>query len=338
MQKQLTAQAKAAGCAAKLPQEFLSAALRNIPRVPHPDLLIGFENSDDAGIFRLSPDLALVQTLDFFTPVVDDPFTFGAVAAANALSDVWAMGGEPLTALSILCYPARGDAETLAEILRGGASKIAEAGCVLLGGHSVADDDIKFGYSITGRVHPDKFRANSHARPGDILLLTKPLGVGVITTALKRGFAAPEHIAAAEASMLKLNKDAAAAMSGLDIHGVTDVTGFGLMGHGREMAEASKVTLHINVAAIPLLNGAREAVAADALSGGLYNNRKFNEPRVQRGANIPDDLYTLLFDPQTSGGLLISLPSLEVDKYLARYPAAVIGEVSSQEESAICLH
>ncbi len=338
MQRQLTAQAKAAGCAAKLPQEFLSAALRNIPRVPHPDLLVGFENSDDAGIFRLSPDLALVQTLDFFTPVVDDPFTFGAVAAANALSDVWAMGGEPLTALSILCYPARGDAETLAEILRGGASKIAEAGCVLLGGHSVADDDIKFGFSITGKVHPDKFRANSHARPGDKILLTKPLGVGVITTALKRGFAAPEQIAAAEASMLKLNKDAAAAMSGLDIHGVTDVTGFGLMGHGREMAEASQVTLHINVGSIPLLTGAREAVAADALSGGLYNNRKFNEPRVQRGPNIPDDLYILMFDPQTSGGLLISLPAAEVPKYLARYPAAVIGEVSSQEESAICLH
>ncbi len=304
----------------------------------HPNLLVGFETSDDAGVYKLSPECALVQTVDFFTPIVDDPFTFGAIAAANALSDVWAMGGQPLTALSILCYPGKGDSETLAEILRGGALKMQEANCLLLGGHSVADEDIKFGYSVTGIVHPEKFRANSHARPGDILLLTKPLGTGVIATALKRGLAQPAHVAAAEANMLLLNKAAAEAMQDLEIHGCTDITGFGLAGHAREMAEASQLTLHLRPAALPLLDGALESIAQDAIPGGLKNNKKYNEPRVHRGPGIPDDLYTLLFDPQTSGGLLISLPEAEVPKYLARYPATVIGEVSSQEDAVICLH
>lgn len=302
-----------------------------------PNVLIGFETSDDAGVYKLSPECALVQTVDFFTPIVDDPYTFGAIAAANALSDVWAMGGEPLTALSILCYPAKGDPETLGAILRGGAEKMREASCVLLGGHSVADEEIKFGYSVTGAVHPDHVRANADARSGDLLVLTKALGTGVIATALKRGMASAAHVAASEASMLTLNRAAGQAMKDLTIHGCTDVTGFGLIGHAREMAEASGVTLRIRTQAVPLLPGAREAVAAGAIPGGLKNNQKYSESRVRREAEIDPDLYTLMFDPQTSGGLLISMPEASVNRYLERFPATVIGDVQAPGEFAICL-
>jgi selenide,water dikinase len=315
-----------------------------LPRVTHPNLLVGFETSDDAGVYKLSPDCALVQTVDFFTPIVDDPYTYGAIAAANSLSDVWAMGGRPLSALSILCYPAQGDLETLTEILRGGAEKMAEAGCLLLGGHSVADEDIKFGYSVTGTVHPEKFRANSHARVGDILVLTKPLGTGVIATSLKRGQADSSAVQAATASMLELNRAAAEAMEGLDVGGCTDITGFGLLGHGREMAEASRVTLEIQVAQVPALPGAREAIAAGAIPAGLKNNQNYTAPRVHLDSNVHADpeidsaAVTLLYDPQTSGGLLISLAPSDLAAYQQRFPrAAVIGQVIPPRESAICL-
>ncbi len=298
--------------------------LPGVPRLQDPNLLVGFETSDDAGVYKLTPDCALVQTADFFTPIVDDPATFGAIAAANALSDVYAMGGTPLTALSILCYPGDGDLEDLEAILRGGGEKLIEAGCVLAGGHSVKDDEIKFGYAITGTVHPDRVWTNAGARPGDWLVLTKPLGTGVITTALKRGIAAGEHVEAAIQSMLRLNR------CDLQPHGATDVTGFGLIGHAREMALASKVTLEIDTTAVPLLPGALRYAAEGAQPGGLKSNREFASECVRVRGVIPAELEALLYDPQTSGGLLLTL---------ADPPAGlpVIGRVTERAEAPIVL-
>lgn len=282
---------------------MLDQALRGLPRLDDPNVLVGFDTSDDAGVYRVSGDLALVQTIDFFTPIVDDPFTFGAIAAANSLSDVYAMGGRPLTALSVLAYPEKGDLDALREILRGGAEKLREAGCVLLGGHSVRDEEIKFGYAITGTVHPDRVKANTGARPGDSLFLTKPIGTGVISTALKRGLAAEADVQAAIESMLRLNDHTIG-----DAHGCTDITGFGLMGHGRELARGSNVTLEIEAAALEFLPGALEAARQGALPGGLKSNRDFASCDVEIAPGVPPEVEALLYDPQTSGGLLISSP------------------------------
>ena len=302
--------------------------LRRIPRDLNPNLLVGFDKSDDAGVFRLSADLALVQTVDFFTPIVDDPFTFGAIAAANSLSDVYAMGGTPLTALSILAWPGSDDLDDLEAVLQGGAAKIREAGCVIVGGHSVTDPEIKFGYAITGTVHPDRVKTNAGARPGDVLILTKRIGTGVISTALKRGIASEEHVAKSIESMLTLNRAACEAMSNLEVHAVTDVTGFGLLGHAREMALASEVTLEIDASRVQYLEGAVEYGRAGAIPGGLNNNRDFVAECV---AGSPGDL---LYDPQTSGGLLISLP--EAGEYLKRCPSAyVLGRVLKRGEKPL---
>ena len=310
-------------------------ALSTLPRISNPQVLLGFETSDDAGVYKLSEDCALVQTLDFFTPIVDDPFEFGAIAAANSLSDVYAMGGKPITSLSILCYPAKDDIEVLRAILEGGSSKMIEAGCALLGGHSVADDTVKFGYSVTGLVHPSRFRANAHARPGDVLVLTKPLGTGVIATALKRGLAHPDHVSAASLSMLTLNRAAAEAMDAFDVHGCTDITGFGFLGHAREVALASKVTLEIQANKIPVLPGALDAIAANAIPGGLNNNRSFASPDVHTATGVDAALLTLLYDPQTSGGLLISLPAADAQRLVEAIPAAIVGQVSERKDHAL---
>jgi selenide,water dikinase len=292
--------------------------------VTDPNLLVGFETADDAGVYRLTADLALVQTVDFFTPIVDDPFTFGAIAAANSLSDVYAMGGTPLTALSILAWPGGGELGDLEEILLGGADKMREAGCVILGGHSVNDPEIKFGYAVTGTVHPDRVWTNAGARAGDVLMLTKRIGTGVISTALKQGIADETHVDASIRSMLTLNRAAREALHGLEVHAATDVTGFGLLGHGREMALGSNVTLEIEAALVPLLDGALDYARRGALPGGLKNNRDFVASCVE-GASDFDDL---LYDPQTSGGLLVSLPDDSARQLSTRYPEATrIGRV-----------
>jgi selenide, water dikinase len=311
----------------------LDQVLCRIPRFADPNLLIGFETSDDAGVYKLSEECALVQTLDFFTPVVDDPYTFGAIAAANSLSDVYAMGGRPLTALSILCYPATGDLDDLAEILKGGAEKIHEAGCTLAGGHSVNDPEIKFGYSITGTIHPGRVKPNSGARPGDAVLLTKAIGTGVIGTALKRSIAAPADVEAMTQSMLQLNRQACEAMLAFEVHGCTDITGFGLLGHLREMAKASHVSIQIDPGLVRLLPGAAHYAAQGAIPAGLKNNREFASPDVDGDA--PD----LLYDPQTSGGLCITMPESDATRFEAAFPAAFrIGTVlSHRAEKAICL-
>ena len=302
--------------------------LRRIPRDLNPNLLVGFDKSDDAGVFRLSADLALVQTVDFFTPIVDDPFTFGAIAAANSLSDVYAMGGTPLTALSILAWPGSDDLDDLEAVLQGGAAKMREAGCVILGGHSVTDPEIKFGYAITGTVHPDRVKTNAGARPGDVLILTKRIGTGVISTALKRGIASEDHVAKSIESMLTLNRAACDAMSNLEVHAVTDVTGFGLLGHAREMALASGVTLEIDSSRVQYLDGAVEYARAGAIPGGLNNNRDFVAECV---AGSPGDL---LYDPQTSGGLLLSMS--EPGEYIKRCPSAyILGRVLERGEKPL---
>jgi len=309
-----------------------------MPQIANPNVIAGFETADDAGVYRLSPDLALVQTVDFFTPIVDDPFTFGAIAAANALSDVYAMGGTPISSLSIVAFPPNGDPDVLEAIMRGGLEKMREAGCAVLGGHSVSDPEIKFGYAVTGTVHPDRVKQNSGARVGDALVFTKALGTGAIGTALKRGLAQPAWVEAAEASMLTLNRAACEAMLRFDTHGCTDVTGFGFIGHAREMAVASGVTLEIEATAIPLLPGALEAIRAGCISGGLNNNRDFAAWAVEETGACDPALLELLYDPQTSGGLLISLGASDAEALVASLPGArIVGRVLPRDNKPIRL-
>jgi len=306
----LTQQVKAGGCASKLAPGSLAAVLSRLPRQSDPNLLVGFETSDDAGIYRISPDLALVQTVDFFTPLVDDPFTFGQIAATNALSDVYAMGGRPLTALSIVCFPPDGDLDVLEQILLGGAAKMSEAGCVVVGGHSVRDAEIKFGYAVTGLIAPDRVFTNSGAVADDTLILTKPIGTGVITTALKKGIAKADWVERAVRSMTTLNRAASEIVTAATgVHAMTDVTGFGLMGHGREMALGSGVTIEIVVEDVPRIEGALDAIHLGAIPAGLLANRDYAEcvSADAPGSQISEDLRTLLYDPQTAGGLLISV-------------------------------
>ena len=310
--------------------------LSGVPRVTNANVLVGYDTADDAGVYRVSADLALVQTVDFFTPIVDDPFTYGAIAAANALSDVYAMGGVAMSALSLVAYPGKGNLDVLRAILTGGAEKMREAGCVILGGHSVNDDEIKFGYSVTGTVHPDRIWTNAGARVGDVLLFTKQIGTGVVATALKRGIAGETHVQAAVDSMLALNRAAAEALTGCIVHGCTDITGFGLIGHAREMARGSGVTLEIHARAVPLLPGALEYARQQAKPGGLKNNQEFASPDTGSAPDLDPDLLDLLYDPQTSGGLLLSLPEADAERMMKRYAGAcLIGRVLPKGEKAI---
>jgi selenide,water dikinase len=306
----------------------LDQVLAAIPRVTNANVLVGFDTADDAGVYKLTPELALVQTVDFFTPIVDDPYTYGAIAAVNSLSDVYAMGGTPISALSILAYPAKGDIDTLEQILKGGADKIHESGCVILGGHSVADDEVKFGYAVTGTVHPERIKTNSGARAGDALVFTKRIGTGVIGTALKRGIAAESDVQAAIDSMLTLNRRACEAMLQFDVHGCTDVTGFGLIGHAREMAMGSNVTLEIETGAVRFLPGAVEYARRGAFAGGLNNNREFASCAVEVTQALDPEIERLLYDPQTSGGLLIALQESDAARLERSFPDAyLIGRV-----------
>jgi selenide, water dikinase len=294
---------------------LLDSVLKKLPRSTDPNLLVGFETSDDAGVYQIADDLALVQTADFFTPIADDPFVFGQIAAANSLSDIYAMGGRPISSLSLVGFPPSGEPETLEQILRGGLEKMAEAGCTIVGGHSVRDEDLKFGYAVTGLIHPKKIWRNVGAQPGDALILTKPLGTGVISTALKQDRAEQAWVAASVASMVRLNRDAADAVrevenldhKGASVHAVTDVTGFGLLGHAREMAIGSRVSLRLDHQHLTYLAGAIEAARAGFFSGGLKSNREFLEGCVEFSSGLPDEIRALLYDPQTSGGLLIAI-------------------------------
>jgi selenide, water dikinase len=329
----LTQQVKAGGCASKLAPGSLRAVLDSLPGQTDPNLLVGFDQSDDAGVYRIGEDVALVQTIDFFTPMVDDPFTFGQIAAANALSDVYAMGGRPLTALSVVCFPQDGDLEVLKEVMRGGLDKMGEARCTMVGGHSVRDPEMKFGYAVTGVIDPRRTQTNAGARAGDMLILTKPIGTGVITTALKQGKAHNAWVRGAVESMRTLNQRAASIVSQhAGVHAMTDVTGFGLMGHGREVAMASHVVLEIDSEKVPRLEGSLEAIALGAIPGGLVANREWAECVVSTGEGISEQIRSLMFDPQTSGGLLVSVDEAAAAALLAALveagvPAARIGRV-----------
>jgi selenide,water dikinase len=316
--------------------------LGKLARQHDPNVLVGFDHADDAGVYQIAPNLALVQTVDFFTPVVDDPYTFGQIAATNALSDVYAMGGRPLTALALVCFPEKGDLEILERILAGGLSKMMEAGCTVVGGHSIRDDETKFGYSVTGLIDPKKVLANSGAQPGDALVLTKAIGTGVISTAIKKDKAETSWVDAATASMTTLNQKASEVLTtgAYRVHGMTDVTGFGLIGHARELALASQVSLRFYAANIPVLPGAIECVQAGYIPGGLKANRDFAECRVEYGDGIADELKTLLFDPQTAGGLLIALAAADAKALVGELrevglPAAHIGDVEQLTKTLI---
>lgn len=279
-------------------------------QTPHPQLLIGPETLDDAGVFQLTPELALVQTVDFFTPIVDDPYDFGRIAAANALSDIYAMGGEPLTALNLVGFPlGKLPADVLARILQGGADKLREAGAVLLGGHSIDDPEPKYGLAVTGWVHPRQVWTNAGALPGDALVLTKPIGMGVVTTAIKRGWAQAEDVALVTAVMAELNKTAAALARRYAVHACTDITGYGLLGHAWEMASASGVRIHLEASRVPLLPSALAFAQAGAVPGGTRRNEAHVQPHVAFAAEVCAGMRTLLADAVTSGGLLLALPA-----------------------------
>src|SRR5262245_34982722 len=331
----LTEFARAAGCAAKLGPADLSSVLATLPQPVHPDLLVGTATADDAGVFRLAPELALVQTVDFFTPIVDDAFQFGAIAAANALSDVYAMGGEPRTALNVACFPQQGvPMEVLGEILRGGLAKADEAGVVVLGGHTVNDEEIKFGMAVTGVVHPDRIWRNVGARAGDVLVLTKALGTGILTTAAKHGAAPASDLAAAVGGMLALNGPAARVLGDFDVHACTDVTGFSLLGHGFEMADGSGVRLAFDAERLPVLPNARALALGGQLTGGCRRNRDWLADRVAIAPEVPADLAEIAFDPQTSGGLLVAVTAADAGRIVAALhaagvsSAAVVGDVA----------
>jgi len=326
----------------------LERVLKRLPKRDDPNLLVGFDTADDAAVYRLSDQLALVQTVDFFTPIVDDPWLFGQVTAANSLSDVYAMGGRPITALSIVAFPTSQPPEVLEQILRGGLDKMIEAQCSVVGGHSIRDDELKFGYAVTGLIDPEKIWRNVGARPGDKLVLTKPIGTGVISTALKQGSAEAAWVTAATESMARLNRDAAEALHEVEdaakgakpVHAVTDVTGFGLLGHAREMSTGSGVSLRIDHARAEYIDGAIEASRRKFFSGGMANNREFLQGCVEISSSVPAEYEALLYDPQTSGGLLAALAPESVDSAIPAFerhgvPARIIGDVLAKRAPLI---
>lgn len=301
-----------------------------------PNLLVGLGDGDDAAVYRISEDIAVIQTVDFFTPIVDDPYDYGAIAAANSLSDVYAMGGEALLAMNICGFPDSLPESVIADILRGGADKVAEAGAVLVGGHTVRDNEPKYGLAVMGVVHPHHVLTKAGARPGDRLILTKPLGVGVITTALKRSVAQPDHVAQAVASMKKLNRTAAQLLRGIDVHACTDITGFALLGHGMEVAQKSGVRLRIHLEQLPFLEGASAYAEQQVFPGGTCSNQRMYETSVEFAPQISEAMRMLLFTPETSGGLLIALPEAQLPQLVERFQAAgepywIIGEVVAGE-------
>jgi len=333
---QLTKLAPNCGCAAKVGPGTLAGVLGNLPKFCDPDLLVGTDTSDDAAVYKISEDLALIQTLDFFTPVADDPYDFGQIAAANALSDVYAMGGTPKTALNIVAFPKDMDVEILGEILRGGADKVMESGAVLAGGHTIQDDTPKYGLSVTGFVNSKKFWKNYGAQTGDKLILTKPLGAGIINTAIKADLVSEEARTAALASMKLLNRSACEVFREFEIHACTDITGFGLGGHATEMAAASDRTIVIDTEKLPLLPDVEMYASMGLIPGGAYRNREYaNKTGVKSSAVLWKE--DVVFDPQTSGGLLAAVPEKDVPYIMEELNAAglqagVIGEVTDRQE------
>ncbi len=318
--------------------------MRGLPLISDPNLIAGIEGYEDAGVYKLRDDLAIIQTLDFFTPIVDDPYTFGQVAAVNALSDVYAMGGKPLTAMNIICFPASAmDMSILHEILLGGLDKMREAEVTLVGGHSVDDPELKYGLSVTGVIHPDQVLLNKGARPGDRLIFTKALGTGIVSTAVKGEMASEALLALSIQSMTTLNKKAAELMAEAPIHACTDVTGFGFLGHACEMIDGSDTGMTIYASSVPYFPGIRELIEMGIVPGGLYRNKKFRLSMIDADPGCPEWLLDILFDPQTSGGLLMALSQADADVLLKSMhnagilEAAIVGEVTSERQGKIRL-
>jgi selenide,water dikinase len=316
--------------------------LADLPEISDPNLIVGIAGAEDAGVYKLTDDLAVIQTLDFFTPIVDDPYTFGQVAAANSLSDVYAMGGVPITAMNIVCFPVKTmDMAVLKEILKGGLDKLMEAEVTLVGGHSVEDQELKYGLSVTGTIHPGKVLRNTGARVGDKLILTKALGTGIINTALKGDMASKEAVAKSIECMTTLNKTAAETMPDHDVSACTDVTGFGLLGHACEMVEGTNVGLKIYAESLPYIPEAAEYARMGLLPGGLHRNRDFREHMVEIGQSVPEYLADMMYDPQTSGGLLIAVSQSDAERLLKKLndsgvaDAKIIGEVVAEPKGKI---
>ncbi|MCE5198005.1 MAG: selenide, water dikinase SelD [Armatimonadota bacterium] len=340
----LTTLVEKAGCASKINQNDLKKVLTGLPEISNPNVLVGTNTCDDAGVYKLSDEMALVQTVDVFTPSVDDPYTFGQIAAANSLSDVYAMGGEPLTALSVIGFPI----ETLShrvmtQMLRGGMDKMTEAGVAIVGGHSINDKEPKFGYAVTGVVNPSRIITNAKARPGDLLVLTKPLGVGIISFAGQMGMASPSVLDAAASSMTELNKAAAEVMLKVGVEAATDVTGFGLLGHLGEMATQSGVTAEIYFDQVPVFDEVMDYVSRGVISGGVERNKEHSSKLVVADADITEEMACVLYDPQTSGGLLIAVPEDKVEALLnslldrGNRHACVIGRLLPESEARVLL-
>ena len=333
----LTQTVKGAGCAAKLPPGALDKALCGLDLPVDSNLLVGLDQADDAGVYRVSDDLALVQTLDFFPPMVDDPFSFGQIAAANALSDIYAMGGIPKTAMNIVAFPAKTmDISVLRAIIEGGLDKMREAGVVLVGGHTVEDSELKYGLSVTGYIHPNHILTKKKLQVGDNLILTKPIGTGIITTAIKAGLVDPILTIKVSRAMATLNRDAALVMMDFSVHACTDITGFGFLGHLAEMVIESGVGVRIKSSHVPIYSEALEWASMGLIPAAAYSNRNFRGPFVDFCADVPQSVQDLLFDPQTSGGLLIAVASGDSDLLVAALIAkgitcaAIVGEVISK--------
>ncbi|SHI73316.1 selenophosphate synthase [Clostridium cavendishii DSM 21758] len=338
----LTSLTKTSGCAAKIAPGVLHNALNSLPKFEDFNLLVGFDTNDDACVYKINDNTVIIQTVDFFPPMVDDPYTFGQIAAANALSDIYAMGGNPKLAMNLLCFPSCLDTSIMHDILAGGYDKVKEAGAVIAGGHTIADPIPKYGLSVSGFAHPNEILSNSNAKTGDILVLTKPLGTGIMNTAAKAELLSEAKIKEVISVMTTLNKYAKECVSGLEVHSCTDITGFSLIGHSYEMASGSNKTIEIFSDSVPVIDGAMEYAKMGIIPEGMYNNLDYLKDKFTLKSNIPQELQDVLIDPQTSGGLLLSIPEKNVKEFLTRIEdftsyAKIIGQVLDKGEKPIII-
>lgn len=338
----LTSLTKTSGCAAKIGPGVLHNVLSSLPKFENPNLLVGFDTSDDACVYKINEDTVAIQTVDFFPPMVDDPYTFGQIAAANALSDIYAMGGNPATAMNLLCFPSCLDISIMHDILAGGYDKVKEAGAVIAGGHTIADPTPKYGLCVSGFAHPSEILSNSHAKTGDILVLTKPLGIGIMNTAAKAELLNENKIKEVINIMSTLNKYAKDCTSGLEVHACTDITGFSLIGHSYEMASGSNKTIEIFSNSVPIIDEALEYAKMGIIPEGMYNNLDYLKDKFALASNVPQELQDVLVDPQTSGGLLLAIPEKNVKEFLSRIEvftsyARVVGQVINKGDKPIII-
>ena len=338
----LTTLTKTSGCAAKIGPGVLDSILKNLPKFEDPNLLIGFDKKDDALVYKISADKVVIQTVDFFPPMVDDPYTFGQIAAANALSDVYAMGGNPAIAMNLLCFPSCLDPSIMHDILSGGYSKVQEAGAIIAGGHTISDPTPKYGLCVTGFAHPSEILTNSNAKTGDVLVLTKPLGIGILNTANKAELLTSAEIKEVTKVMTELNRYAKESFANLKVNACTDITGFSLIGHGYEMASGSDKSIEIFSDNVPILPKALEYAKMGIIPEGMYNNQDYLKDIFRCSTSVPQEMHDVLLDPQTSGGLLLSMPEKDAKEYLSRMECytpwtRIIGEVTDKKDFSIII-